>query len=75
MDGVTQSVVGDNRWLPCLDRYIKGDSVTRAPVSFNVTHDYFETLHIFLHGEESSLNRYSKRKSTIQLLFQHQSCE
>ena len=24
MDGVTQSVVGDNMWLPCLNRYPKG---------------------------------------------------
>ena len=75
MDGVTQSVVGDNMWLPCLDRYPKGNSVTHPPVSFKVTRDYFETLHIYLHGEESSLNRYSKHISTIQLLFQQERCE
>ena len=75
MDGVTQSAVGDIRWLPCLDRYPKVNSVTHAPVSFKVTRDYFETLHVFLHGEESSLNGYSKHILTIQLLFQHQSCE
>ena len=74
MDGVTQSVVGNNKHLPCLDRYPKAKSVSQPPVSFKVTRDYFETLHIYLDGKGSSLDRYSKRMSTVQLLFKQESC-
>ena len=74
MDGLIHSIVGQNRYLPCLERYPKEGGVSHLPIPFRVSRDYFEVLYIYLDGEESLLNTYKDQRSTVQLIFKREHC-
>ena len=74
LDGVIQSVTGENRLLPCLDRYPKFLCINNQQLSFQLARGYIYKLHVYIHADESLLKLCQKKTSTVQLLFRRVKC-
>ena len=69
LDGVKESCTGENIYLPCLQRYPKSNSINQVPLYFQLTQDYFQTLHVFVRGDNKKLMSYKDKISTVEILF------
>ena len=60
LDGVKESCTGQDIYLPCLQRYPKAKSINQLPLYFQLTQDYFQTIHIFISGDKEKLMSYKQ---------------
>ena len=74
LDGVIQSVTGENRLLPCIDRYPKLSYEYNQQLSFQLARNYFDKLLVYIHADDALLKRCQQKTSTVQLLFKRVKC-
>jgi hypothetical protein len=70
LDGVVQSITGENRMLPCLVRYPKLSSEQENNLSFPLARDYFDKLTVYLQGDESLLKRCQQKNQHCSVIIQ-----